>query len=199
MKKVQNPISMLNADEIAAHAEQLQEAAHALATEMRNQTGKAVHRTTEQAKASASKLADEARRKVESKVDEQKAIAATRLDNVASVLRKTSKELHGAHEDALASYTGSAAEQFERLASALRPPQSNSMVARIGRFARRRPIMFVLTLLATIFGLRMAIKNYDLWGPMFTSAVGSNQSWNGSHPSAHPGHTAGSSAGSSPE
>ena len=52
---------------------------------------------------------------------------------------------------------------------------------------------------AAIFGLRMAIKNFDLWGPMFTSAVGSNQSWNGSHPSAHHGHTTGSTTGSSPE
>jgi hypothetical protein len=199
MKKVQNPISMLNTDEIAAHAEHLQEAAQALAMEMRSQTGQAVHRTTEQAKASASKLAEEARHKVESKVDEQKAVAATRLENVASVLRKTSKELHGAHEDALANYTGSAAEQFERLASALRPPQSNSLFARIGRFAKRRPIMFVLTVLATIFGLRMAIKNFDLWGPMFTSAVGSNQSWNGSHSSAHSGSTTGTSTGSSSE
>lgn len=200
MKKTQNPISMLNTDELVAHAEQLQEAAQALAMDMRNQTGQALHHTKEQAKASASKLANEARRKVEEKVDEQRSVAAARLENVASVLRKTSKELHGAHEDALASYTGSAAEQFERLAAALRPPQSNSLFARIGRFARRRPVMFVLTLLATVFGLRMAIKSFDQWGPMVSSTVGSSQPWNSSHSSAPSGPSTGSNrTGSNPE
>jgi membrane protein len=187
MKKVQNPISMINTDEIVAHAEQLQEAAQALAQEMRGQTEQAVHRTAEQAKASASKLAGEARRTVEAKVVEQRAGVANRLDNVAAVLRKTSKDLHGAHEDALAHYTGTAAAQFERLATALRPAPSNSLPARILRFAKRHPIVFVLTSIAAFFAARMAYKNVGTWGPVVMAAVSSGQSWNGDHSSLHNG------------
>jgi hypothetical protein len=185
MKKVQNPISMLNTDEIVAHAEKLQEAAQALAMEMRDQTEQVVQRTTEQAKASASRLAGDTRHKVESKMNEQKVTVANRLDNVASVLRKASKDLHSANEDALAHYTGTAAAQFERLATTLRPPAANNVIARIGRFAKKRPIMFAFTSVATIAAARMAFKSYNVWGPTVMAMIGSTQSWNGSSSSGY--------------
>jgi hypothetical protein len=186
MKKAQNPMSMLNTDEIVAHAEKLQEAAQALAMEMRDQTEQAVRSTTEQAKAGASRLAVDTRHKVESKMNEQKVTVANRLDNVASVLRKASKDLHSANEDALAHYTGTAAAQFERLATTLRPPAANHVFVRIGRFAKHRPVMFAFTSVAAIAAARMAYKSYNIWGPTVMAIIGSTQSgqsWNSSNPS----------------
>jgi hypothetical protein len=80
--------------------------------------------------------------KVTSRVDQQKNRAADGLGGIADVIRNASNELRGENE-ALASYVDMASDQMRRFADQIRQRGVADMMDDVGRFARRRPALFI--------------------------------------------------------
>ena len=80
--------------------------------------------------------------KVTSRVDAQKNRAADGLGGIADVIRSAGNELRGENE-ALASYVDLASDQMRRFADQIRERGVADMMDDVGRFARRRPALFI--------------------------------------------------------
>jgi hypothetical protein len=106
--------------------------------------------TTQQVKARAGKLLDDAKDSAQSLVNEKKDVAADELHNVAGALRSAAQRRSG-DDDPLLGLTGSAADGLERLSSALRNKDLGVMMRDMESFARAQPVAFFGLALATGF------------------------------------------------
>ncbi|MGK6309942.1 hypothetical protein [Variovorax sp. DT-64] len=105
--------------------------------------------TTQQVKARAGKLLDDAKDSAQSLVNEKKDVAADELHDVAGALRSAAQSRSG--DDPLLGLTGSAAEGLDRLANALRNKDVSVMMRDMESFARAQPVAFFGLALATGF------------------------------------------------
>jgi hypothetical protein len=94
------------------------------------------------AAASARGLMDSAREGASRQLTAQKDRAVTGLSSLVEVLRDSGKQPK-AQEAGLASFTDGAANQLERFVDRLRTQDLRSVTSDLGRFARRRPGVFV--------------------------------------------------------
>jgi hypothetical protein len=94
------------------------------------------------AAASARGLMDSAREGAQRQLTTQKDRAVSGLSSLVGALRDSGKQLKD-QESGIASFTDGAANQLERLVEGLRTQDVRSMASDLGRFARRRPGVFV--------------------------------------------------------
>jgi hypothetical protein len=94
------------------------------------------------AAASARDLMDSAREGAHRQLTTQKDRAVSGLSSLVGALRDSGKQLK-AEDSGIASFTDGAANQLERLVEGLRTQDVRSMATGLGRFARRRPGVFV--------------------------------------------------------
>jgi hypothetical protein len=106
--------------------------------------------TTQQVKARAGRLLDDAKDSAQSLVNEKKDVAADELHNVAGALREAAQRRSGA-DDPLLGLTGSAADGLDRLSNALRNKDLGVMMRDMESFARAQPVAFFGLALATGF------------------------------------------------
>jgi hypothetical protein len=105
--------------------------------------------TTQQVKAHAGRLLDDAKDSAQSLVNEKKDVAADELHNVAGALRDAAQRRSG--DDPLLGLTGSAADGLDRLSNALRNKDLGVMMRDMESFARAQPVAFFGLALATGF------------------------------------------------
>ena len=105
--------------------------------------------TTQQVKARAGKLLDDAKDSAQSLVNEKKDVAADELHDVAGALRDAAQRRSG--DDPLLGLTGSAADGLDRLSNALRNKDVSVMMRDMESFARAQPVAFFGLALATGF------------------------------------------------
>jgi len=101
--------------------------------------GEVVDQVKDQAAQIKSQVADTAT----SKLEEQKGQAASGLDNISQVVRKTGDELRSQDQDRLAGYIDQAAEQLDRATGYLRNSDMRQIVRDVESFARREPTLFI--------------------------------------------------------
>jgi hypothetical protein len=94
------------------------------------------------AAASARGLMDSARDGAHRQLTTQKDRAVSGLSSLVGALRDSGKQLK-AEDSGIASFTDGAANQLERFVEGLRTQDVRSMATDLGRFARRRPGVFV--------------------------------------------------------
>jgi hypothetical protein len=94
------------------------------------------------AAASARGLMDSAREGAHRQLSTQKDRAVTGLSSLITALRDSGRQLK-AQDSGIASFTDGAANQLERLVEGLRTQDVRSMASDLGRFARRRPGVFL--------------------------------------------------------
>jgi hypothetical protein len=142
------------------------------------------------AAASARGLMDSAREGAHRQLTTQKDRAVSGLSSLVGALRDSGRQLK--EQDAgIASFTDGAANQLERLVEGLRTQDVRSMASNLGRFARRRPGVFVgAAFLAGVAAARFLKSSADDAGagtPEFrsystrTPAVSSQQPRGGSY------------------
>lgn len=101
--------------------------------------GEVIDQVKDQAAQIKSQVADTAT----SKLEEQKGQAASGLDNVSQVVRKTGEDLRSQDQDKLAGYIDQAAEQLDRATGYLRNSDMRQIVRDVESFARREPTLFI--------------------------------------------------------
>jgi hypothetical protein len=94
------------------------------------------------AAASARGLMDSAREGAQRQLTTQRDRAVTGLSSLVDALRGSGRQLQ-AQDSGIASFTEGAANQLERVVERLRTQDVRSMASDLGRFARRRPGVFV--------------------------------------------------------
>ena len=94
------------------------------------------------AAASARGLMDSAREGAHRQLTTQKDRAVSGLSSLVGALRDSGKQLKE-QDSGIASFTDGAANQLERLVEGLRTQDVRSIASDLGRFARRRPGVFV--------------------------------------------------------
>lgn len=82
------------------------------------------------------------KRRVTSRVDEQKNRAADGLGGIADVIRNASNELRTENQK-LASYVDTASDQMRRIADQIRDKGVADLLDDVHEFARRRPALFI--------------------------------------------------------
>jgi hypothetical protein len=90
----------------------------------------------------ASSVLGGVKRRVSSRVDEQKNRAADGLGGIADVIRSASDELRNENET-LASYVDMASDHMKRVADQIRQKGIADMLDDVQVFARQRPVLFV--------------------------------------------------------
>jgi hypothetical protein len=93
----------------------------------------------------AGSMWNDAKETTRTKLNEQKDVAAQGIGDVAQALREAARRHEG---DGVSRLTSSAADGLERVSSALRHKDVNSMLRDMDRFARDQPVAF--------FGLAVA-------------------------------------------
>jgi hypothetical protein len=96
-------------------------------------------------------LAEDVRTAAAALIDEQKSRAATQIDGVAEVLRRTARSLEESTGHAFAAYADRAAEQVEHMASTVRDRSWRVIRAEAEILARRQPAVFMLGTLVVGF------------------------------------------------
>jgi hypothetical protein len=92
-------------------------------------------------------------------LDEQKGMAAQRIEGVANALRQAGQELAGRDEGTLAHYTDSLAGQLDRFSNTLREREIGSLIDDAKQLAHRQPELFVAGALAAGFVLGRFFKS----------------------------------------
>jgi hypothetical protein len=94
----------------------------------------------EQAKTAASKMADQAKSVVRSRVSERASRSATEVGDFARALRQTGRQIEGNMASPL---VGRAADQLDRVAEMLDSNDPDELVRNVERFARQQPLLFL--------------------------------------------------------
>lgn len=94
----------------------------------------------EQARGVASKVADQAKSTVSTRLTERTTKSATELSELADALRNTSRRLDG---NVVAPLIERSANQIERVAKALDHADLKQVVQNVESFARREPLLFL--------------------------------------------------------
>jgi len=128
-------------------------------TELAQEAKSAVSNAASQVKSQATDLADAAQEQATSYLDEQKGMAAGRIEGVASALRQAGQELAGNDEDTLAQYTNTLAEQLDKFSSSLRDREIGSLIEDAKQLAYRQPELFVAGALAAGFVIGRFFKS----------------------------------------
>lgn len=111
------------------------------------------------AKRGANQLVDRVKARATEQISSQKDRATDGLGAVAEAVRHTTRHLReGQHEDA-ARYVEMAADQLERLSSALREKDVNELLDDAQRLARRQPALFVGGAFAVGFAAARFLKS----------------------------------------
>jgi hypothetical protein len=92
-------------------------------------------------------------------LDEQKDMAAQRIEGVAQALRHAGEELAGRDEGTLAQYTDSLAGQLDRFSNSLREREIGSLIEDAKQLAYRQPELFVAGALAAGFVIGRFFKS----------------------------------------
>jgi hypothetical protein len=110
------------------------------------------HETAQAVKERAGALWDDAREAARSKLNEQKDVAASGIDEVAGALRDAAKRQQGnGTAQPFAQLTSSAAEGLEHLSHTLRSKDVAAMLRDMDNFARNQPVAFFGIALAAGF------------------------------------------------
>lgn len=91
----------------------------------------------------ASETADRARQKARENLADQKERATSQIDSVTSALHATSSNLRDEHQDSIAGFVDSAADQLERVSSYVRSRSVGELMDDIQDAARREPALFI--------------------------------------------------------
>lgn len=108
---------------------------------------------------SARNLADQAKRRAESMLGDQKSVLAQHVNTLAEALRQTAAQLYGQNQPTVAKYTNEAVRGLDQLSNVLRTNDINSIIAQGGRFARRQPGVVVAGSIAVGFLLARFLKS----------------------------------------
>jgi hypothetical protein len=119
----------------------------------------AVSNATSQVKSQASDLASTAQEQATHFLDEQKGVAAQRIEGVANALRHAGQELAGNDEGTLAQYTDSLASQLDKFSTSLREREIGSLIDDAKQLAYRQPELFVAGALAAGFVIGRFFKS----------------------------------------
>ncbi|MDQ2694398.1 MAG: hypothetical protein M3Z21_03280 [Pseudomonadota bacterium] len=113
--------------------------------------------------AEARRLMEDAKSRGESLLAEQKRATADEVAGVAQALRKSAQEMHQQeHPPLITPYLERTADSIDRMASALRERDLNSLVRQVENFARRQPALFLGGAVAVGFLLARFLRSSAL-------------------------------------
>jgi hypothetical protein len=145
---------------------EVKEALGTAAEKVKAEAGDMAHRVKEvtgelaaEVEESAREVAGETRRKVEETAMDRKAVAAERLEGVASALRETGERLHEREEESFAQYVEVAADQVERFSGYLKNASVGDLWQDAENVARRQPELFLAGALAAGFLVGRFLKS----------------------------------------
>jgi hypothetical protein len=119
----------------------------------------AVSNATSQVKSQATDIAGNAQEQATHFLDEQKGMAAQRIEGVANALRHAGQELAGNDEGTLAQYTDTLASQLDNFSNSLREREIGSLLDDAKQLAYRQPELFVAGALAAGFVIGRFFKS----------------------------------------
>jgi cell division septum initiation protein DivIVA len=111
------------------------------ASEFSDNVAKTAKNQAQGLSAAASDLADQAKGKVESAVNEKKSAGADYIGNIAGAVHRAADEIDGEVPQA-AQYIHQAADRLEDVASAVRDRNVRDLVGEVENFARQQPMLF---------------------------------------------------------
>lgn len=164
---LENLENLENLEDDAAHlAGDLAEHVARLAGEFRDEAERLIDdvraeaaQVTSDLREEAARLADDARAEVRGVVRRRKERVADRLDGVASALRDAGERLDLEIGEGLGEVADRAAQQVEEASRYLSESEMQDMARDLGRFARRRPAIFVAGALVSGFLLARFLKS----------------------------------------